>query len=341
MSQQKKDLANISEEELLKLRVRDLPSKIEGTWLQDCIDHLYSELDSKGIKFKPLCYLADEWLSPDGEPVIGIPFFLADHELMKLEKKIMMDIEGGTKQWCMKLLRHEAGHAINYAYKLHKKRKWRQIFGLFSRAYLDTYRFRPYSKSFVRHLEDYYAQYHPDEDFAETFAVWLTPDTDWQVKYKGWKALHKLKYLDALMGEIKDKEPILKTGKKYWQASRSKITLANYYKRKRRFYAEDFPDFHDVNLKRIFVEKPETTSGYPAAHELIRKYRRNIITSVYTWTGEKKYMIDDLLKMLITRCRDLQLVTVDSESVAILRISTYIATLIMNYMYTGRLRGKK
>ncbi|MFH2138665.1 MAG: hypothetical protein ABII88_09170 [Candidatus Omnitrophota bacterium] len=334
------DLAQIPEEELLKLKICELPLTIEGTWLQECVNYLYEELQAKGIQFKPVCYLADEWLAPDGEPVIGIPFFLAHPALIKLEKKTMLDVEGGTKQWCMKLLRHEAGHAINYAYKLHRRKKWHQIFGLFTKEYNDTYKYRPYSRNFVRHLEDYYAQYHPDEDFAETFAVWLTSDSDWALRYKGWKALKKLKYVEVLMSEIKDAQPKIKQGRKYWQASRLKTSLSNYYKKKRHFYAEDFPDFHDVNLRRIFTEKAEDVKSPALAYELIKKFRRYIIISVYTWTGEKKYLIDDLLQTLITRCKELKLVFADPEAVAVLRISTYVATLIMNYMYTGRLRGK-
>ena len=334
------DLANISEEELLNLKICDLPIRIEDCWLKDCVKELYKELDDKGVKFKPPCYLADEWLTPDGEPVVGIPFFLAHPVLMKLEKKMMFDVEGGNKRECMKLLRHETGHVINYAYKLYRRKKWQRIFGKFSSDYPDTYRFRPYSKNFVRHLEDYYAQYHPDEDFAETFAVWLTPDSDWRNQYKGWKALNKLEYVNELMEEVKDREPLLKRGKKYWQKSSLRITLKNYYKKKKHFYAEDFPDFHDKNLERIFTKKKEE-ENYIWAADLINKYRREILNSVSNWTGEKKYIINNLLETLMERCRALQLSAVEEEGRAILKISTYITTLIMNYIYTGRFRKEK
>jgi len=341
MLNKKIDLSQVSEERLLHLRICDLPLRIEGTWLEGCIKELYRELNTKGIKFRPTCYLSDEWFTPDNEPVVGIPFFLAHPSLMRLEKKIMLDVEGGTRHWCMKLLRHETGHAINYAYKLYKRKKWQKIFGKFSKEYADTYRFRPYSKSFVRHLEDYYAQYHPDEDFAETFAVWLTPGIDWQVQYKGWRALAKLKYLDELMKKIRAREPVAKEGKKYWQASRLHTTLKNYYKKKRRFYAEDFPDFHDSNLKRIFVERDRKKRNLPLVTDIIKHHRKNILDNVSRWTGEKKYIIDGLLETIIERCRDLKLVTLDSENLALLKISTYITTLIMNYIYTGRLRPKR
>ncbi|MCK5393915.1 MAG: putative zinc-binding metallopeptidase, partial [Candidatus Omnitrophica bacterium] len=219
MKNKKIDLNCLSEEELLNTRICDLSIKIQGTWLESCIQELYSEIDEKGLNFRPICYLADEWLTPDGEPVVGIPFFLAHPALIKLEKKMMLEVEGSTHSWCMMLLRHEAGHALNYAYKLYRRKKWQNLFGKMSKEYADTYRFRPYSKNFVRHLEDYYAQYHPDEDFAETFAVWLNNKLDWREKYKGWKAINKLNYVDTLMDEIKTKDPIVKNGEKYWVAS--------------------------------------------------------------------------------------------------------------------------
>jgi hypothetical protein len=326
---------------LLQLRIKDLPLAIKGTWLAECIDKLYTELEAKGIKFKPECYLADEWLTPDGEPVVGIPFFLAHPALMKLERQMMLDVEGGTKQWCMQLLRHETGHAINFAYKLHAQKKWKQLFGHFLKEYPDTYRFRPYSKNFVLHLEDYYAQYHPDEDWAETFAVWLTPEIDWQNQYKDWKALEKLKFVDQLMPKLKQKDLKIAKGEKYWQAAKITSTLNNYYNKKKIQYAEDFHDFHDLNLKRIFPSILDAKNKMPLAYKLISKYRKNIINTVSHWTGEKKYIIDGLLKLLTVRAKDLSLFVIDPEPIAVMKLSIYITTLMMNYMYTGRLRGKK
>jgi len=221
------------------------------------------------------------------------------------------------------------------------EKKWQLLFGKFNKEYPDTYRFRPYSKNFVRHLEDYYAQYHPDEDFAETFAVWLTPEIDWHSQYKGWNALKKLLYVQELMQEIKEKGPVVPAGKKYWQASRLTSTLENYYKKKKRLYAEEMHGFHDMNLKRIFSEKKPDDNSSGFAHVMIEHYRKNIIATVSTWTGEKKYIIDGLLKILIKRCRELQLVLAEPEQQALLRIATYLTVLIMNYMYTGRMRGKK
>jgi len=139
------DLDAVSEEDLLNMRICDLPLKIEGTWLAQCIEQLYIEFQEKGIVFRPECYLADEWLTPQGETCIGIPFYLAHPALVRLEKRFMIDAEGQTNTWCMKLLRHEAGHAMCYAYRFHKRKKWQNIFGPPTREYMDTYKYRPYS----------------------------------------------------------------------------------------------------------------------------------------------------------------------------------------------------
>ena len=122
---------------------------------------------------------------------------------------MMLEVEGGTPEWFMKLIRHEAAHAYSYAYQLPKKKKWQRTFGLTSREETPAfYRPRPYSRSYVVHLDDWYAQSHPDEDFAETFAVWLTPGSGLAGAIPGWKALEKLEYVDELMRSLAGKPPI-------------------------------------------------------------------------------------------------------------------------------------
>ncbi|RKY40625.1 MAG: hypothetical protein DRP85_08235 [Candidatus Makaraimicrobium thalassicum] len=332
-------LDRLDEEKLLSLRLCDLDIKIEGTWLEGCIARLYRELAEKGVSFHPPCYLADEWLCPDGEPVIGIAFFLAHPRLEKLEYRMMLEVEGAGEPSCMKLLRHEMGHAINYAYLLYKRKQWRKLFGPFSAEYGDSYKYRPYSKSFVRHLEEWYAQYHPDEDFAETFAVWLDPESDWREKYKGWNALKKLEYVDALIKKIADKPPKKAKGKKFWAASRMKTTLRTYYKRKKKLYAESYADFHDFHLNKIFAG----SGGHDPkkkAYKLIRQYRKELLDYVALWTGEKKYIINRLLKDLADRSKDLGLETGADERTAVLKTAVYVTAQIMNYLYTGAYKGK-
>lgn len=330
---------NSTDDELLKMRICDLALHIENTELQSCVQEFYAELEAKGLTFHPPVYLADEWLTPDGDPVIGVPFFLAHPRLKKLEQKFCLDVEGGTKESFRRLLRHEAGHAYNYAYLFHKEKRWRELFGPFSKEYRDTYIYRPYSKSYVRHLENWYAQCHPDEDFAETFAVWLTPDRDWKDEYKGWKALEKLEYTDALMTEIKGKPPLVKKGKQCFAASRMKTTLETYYKRKRNINRQDYPDFHDFDLERIFTK--EASPSNKKASQFIRGYRVKMLNDIALWTGGKKFIINRLLQDLITRSHEINLYLVHNEAETMLKLTAYVTSLIMNYLVTGSFKRKR
>lgn len=334
------DLEGMPEERLLDLRLCDLPIAIAGTWLQPRVAQLHAELKAKNILFEPVCYLADEWLTPEGEPVIGIPFYLAHPRLIALEKKMMLDAEGDTEEWCMQLLRHEAGHALSYAFGLHRRRSWQKVFGSSSEHYGDTYRFRPYSKAFVRHLDHYYAQYHPDEDFVETFAVWLTPGLDWRREYQGWKALDKLLFVDRLMQGIAGKPPLKSRGGEYWKASRIRRTLRSHYQKRRHDEAENYPDFHDKNLLRMFVRGQTQGEQRPGIARLIQAHRKGLLAEVSGWTGESRYMVDKVIKAIHSRARALHLVHTGTEAAAVLQLSTYITTLLMNYRHTNRLRGK-
>jgi hypothetical protein len=333
------DITVLSDEELKKIRFCDLGLKIKGTWVEECVHALYGELETKGLNFRPPCYLADEWLTPDGEPVIGIPFYLAHPRLKELEYRMMRDVEGGDPASCMRLLRHEAGHAINYAYRFHTRKRWKQLFGHFSEEYPDRYKYQPYSKSFVIHLDDGYAQYHPDEDFAETFAVWLAPDSHWRERYRGWKALEKLEYVDELMRQAGRKPVLVQHGKKHWNITTLKSTLGTHYKKKTEFYAEYAPEFHDTHLARIF---PGGLPGQEVpAWRVLTTFRRDITDHVAFWSGEHKYVVNRLMKSLIKRCRELNLKAQGGETQPVMKITAYITALVMNYIYTGRFKRKK
>ena len=239
--------ATLGDDELLKLRIRDLGVRIEGSELESRVERLYSELEARGLRLRPPCYLGDEWFSPDGVPAIAVPFYLAHPRLKQLELRQMMEVEGGTPDWCAQLLRHECGHAFDHAYRFSSRRRWRRVFGSPDVDYEpERYRPRPYSRSFVLHLPNWYAQAHPDEDFAETFAVWLaTPEQEWRARYRTWKALEKLEFVDQLMNEACSRPPRVRAGKRRSDAARLSSTLARYYATRRRLSAQDHPDFYD------------------------------------------------------------------------------------------------
>ncbi len=319
----------LPDEQLLQTRVRDLGLRIEGSPLAPLIQKLYAELDGRGIGFHPPCYLADEWFCPDKVPVIGIGFYLAHPRLRQLEKRMMLDVEGGTESACMKLLRHEAGHALNYAYRLYRRTRWRTLFGPFSAKYSDGYNPRPYSKRYVNHLRDNYAQAHPDEDFAETFAVWLATGEAWRQKYRGWPAIRKLQYVDHVMARVGPAPPPVTAAQTPYSAARMTSTLATYYQRKRRYKGDDFPGFYDPGLQRLFAARAGR-EGAEKASAFLRRWRRQIIHSVATWTGERKIDIDRLLRQLIRRCEALDLCVAAGEPEMAYELGAFVAAVMNN-----------
>jgi hypothetical protein len=327
----------LRDEELLGVRIRDLGVHVEGSELEPRIAKLYAELDSRGLRLRPPCYLGDEWFSPAGVPAIAIPFYLAHGRLKQLELHQTMEVEGGTPEWCAQLLRHECGHAFDHAYRFSSRRKWRAVFGSPDVDYEpEHYRPRPYSKSFVRHLPNWYAQAHPDEDFAETFAVWLAaPPEEWRARYKGWKALEKLEYVDELMREARRKAPSVRGGRRRSDASKMRSTLARYYAARRKLWAEDQPGFYDADLRRIFAPEP---AGHGTAAAFMRRRRKVIVAGVVRWTGQRKYVVDDLARKLVTRCAELGLHAPSDEVALALDVGAYLGALLTNHLYTGRFK---
>ncbi|MBN2182548.1 MAG: putative zinc-binding metallopeptidase [Sedimentisphaerales bacterium] len=325
-----KDWEELPDDEILQMRVRDLGVQIQNSELQPLVEKLYEELDSKGIRFHPPCYLTDEWLCPDKIPIIGIPFCLAHPRLKHIEQKMMFEVEGGTEESCMKLLRHECGHTLNYAYELYKKTRWRELFGPFSTKYSDSYFYLPYSRRYVINLQDNYAQSHPDEDFAETFAVWLAPQSNWRQKYRNWPVIKKLLYVDGLMKRIAEKPP-LKTVQEQppWSASRMTSTLAAHYERKRRMLGSEFQGFYDDSLITLFASK-QGGSTNPKASSILRYHRRGLVNSLSRWTGHRKHDIHQLVNTLIFRCDALNLYAKPNQMDDIIGITAFLTAIASN-----------
>ncbi len=329
--------ANLSDEALLEKKICDLKLQIEGSDLQGLIAELYQNLEAKNILLKPDCYLADEWFVLEKETAIGVPFYLAHSRLKKLEEKMMLEVEGGKPEEFMKLIRHEAGHCIYYGYHLYQKKQVSQIFGPpSSEETPQHYRPKPYSKNFVRHLDNWYAQAEPDEDFAETFAVWLTPHLDWKSYYKGWPVLKKLQYMDELMKEIAGKPPLYLSKKKEFSVENLRLKLKTYYFRKQKLYAQDYPDFYDRDLKEIF-SLDENTTGASAA-QFMKKNRKVMIDRISEWSGEKKFIVNNLYKKLAERCEKLKMKCSKNEDQILIELAAYLTSMATHYLYTGKFK---
>jgi hypothetical protein len=328
---------NLPDNELLDVRMRDLGLVIEGTAIEERIDQLYSELEARRIRFRPHFWLSDEWFSPDGVPGIAVPFYLAHPRLLLLERKQMLEVEGGTPEWCMKILRHEAGHALDSAYRLRRRRQWREVFGKASAPYPEYYKPKPNSKSFVLHLDTWYAQSHPTEDFAETFAVWLRPRSRWRTEYKGWPAIKKLQYVDSLIREIRDQKPTVVSRSHVDPLRTLRKTLGEHYRKKREHYGLDYPSFYDQDLRRLFSDAREHAKS-PSAATFLRHRRRELRTAVARWTGESQYTIDQVFDEIIDRSKELKLRLTKSEWETERDVLIMLTVQTMNYLHGGHHR---
>jgi len=325
--------ASLPDDELLQLRLKDLKVTVEGTWLEGCLTDLDEELEQRGLRVRPHAWISDEWFSPDSTPGIAIPFYLAHPRLMRLERKMIFEVEGGTEQECRRILRHEMGHVVQHAYQLQRRRRWQELFGRSSARYPRYYRPNPASKSYVQHLRMWYAQSHPDEDFAETFAVWLRPRSDWRKRYEGWPALKKLNYVDELMDEIAGQKPLLTKRLRIDPLSQLKETLAEYYEKKQARYSIDAPTTYDRELTRIFSDNPRHRRSL-AASTFLRRNRGRLRRMVSKWTGEYQLTLDSVLDDMIDRCRELRLRAVGSERQLTMDFAVLLTAKTVHSLYS-------
>ena len=331
------DWVDLPDEKLLDLRLSDLPLKLENTVVEGRIAQLRAELEARELRFPIHFYISDEWFTPDGTVTMAVPFYLTHPRLERLEKAQMLEVEGGDHDWCMRILRHEAGHVVDNAYKLRLRRQRRALFGSSSEPYPEFYDPKPFSKSFVQHIDPWYAQSHPDEDFAETFAVWLTPESNWQRRYAGWPALAKLEYVDRLMTQLRGKKALVESEEEVDPLRKLRHTLRRYYRRKRSHHGIDHPKFYDRELRKLFSDAPEHAGNMTAA-QFLGKIRREVRRVVADWTGIYQYTIDRVLEDMITRSRELKLRLAIPEEQARYEFAVLLTVQTMNYLHSGRHR---
>ncbi|MEM6980440.1 MAG: putative zinc-binding metallopeptidase [Planctomycetota bacterium] len=337
MAAEKLTLSKLTDDQLLDMRFCDLNVKLATSSLQPHVDQLHDELQQRGLRFRPHCWLSDDWYSPDGIPGIAIPFYLAHPRLMRLERKMLLEVEGGTRLSCMKILRHEAGHAIDTAYRLRRRSRYKRLFGKPSQPYHDTYQPRPGSRDYVLHLEMWYAQAHPLEDFAETFAVWLRPGSRWRAQYKDWPAIEKLRQMDAWMSELAGKRPAVHSRKTTDPLSRLRKTLREHYTAKREHYGLNHPSVYDADLRRLFTGDPNHKRS-PTAAAFLTRIRAELRRVVARWTGQYSYTIDQVIQEMIERCRELKLRLGGTVEEVKRDAMILVAVRTTNFMHQGRQR---
>ncbi len=338
-TRRKKDPAwvKLEDDELLDMRICDLGLTLETSKLPPLIERLHSELAHRQLKLQPHVWLSDDWYSPDGIPGIAIPFYMGHRRLMRLERKQMLEVEGGTNAWCMQILRHEAGHAIDTAFRLNRRKKYRQIFGRYANPYPEFYRPKPNSKNYVIHLEPWYAQSHPAEDFAETFAVWLNRRSRWRTEYKDWKAIKKLEFVDELMNEIAGQPAKVRSRVKTDPVHRIKKTLREHYAERHDRYTIDCKRSFDRDLKKIFPQTPKSRSTLSAV-AFLQQNRVELSRTVALWTGEYRYNVNQVLREMIDRCRALDLRVAGSKAEAKRNTLAMLTVHTMNNLHGGHYR---
>jgi hypothetical protein len=297
----------LDNEALLDLRLCDLGVAIEGTWIEECLATLHAELERRELTVRPHAWLSTQWFTPRGIPGIGIPFYLAHPRLLQLERKQMTDVEGSRRVEMMKILRHETGHVLDNAYALGKDARVRQTFGRWTKRYPQHYTPNPASKRYVQHLRLYYAQAHPHEDFAETFAVILgARGNAWRKRYAHWPALQKLELVNTMLDELRGKTPKRKNRRRRDAIDTNAMTLREYYAEKHERYDAGFPGIYDDELKRLFSDDPKHRHRELASH-FLRRNRGEIRKLVSNWTGDYQYTRDQVLHDMIGRSRELKL----------------------------------
>ncbi len=322
---------------LLAHRISDLGLSLRGTLVERLTQQLYGELGANGIAFRPTVYLSDQWGCPEGTPLIGVPFYLADPRLERIEQEMSADVEGESDQ--MKFLRHEAGHAFNYAYRLYKRADWRKAFGRYSRPYRERYRIDPFSRDYVRHILGWYAQKHPDEDFAETFAVWLTPGMNWREEYRGWPALAKLEYIDRVVGEVGHESPdVPAPTEDDLPVEAMRYTVSEYYGEAMVPLPITDERHFDGDLRTLFAAEREAPAG-EAAGDFLRRHRREVVGRIAYWTSESPITTGSFVDFLAKRANELALRVRGLESSTLIELTAFGTAVMMNYRNTHTMRS--
>jgi hypothetical protein len=317
--------------------IRDLGLTIAGTRLEPIIAEFEAELQRMGIRrLRPRFYLTTEWGVPFDTVAIGIPWYLARPELTALHAEQTGFVEGASRADILRYLRHEMGHAVNYAYRLYDQDEWIKHFGSITQPYEEDYRPEPFSRRYVDHLPGWYAQKHPDEDWAETFAVWMTPGADWRTDYPNWPvAFAKLTYCDRTMKDLADRDPLVSAVDLDEDVADLTYSIDHFYRGLVSRKAEPLPGL-DGPLRTIFEEGKTPGTAQKPAGALMRRLERDLLANVYRWTGHFPERTRVLVRYLTERADQLNRVyPEDQEMPAVVAVTTLVTALAMNYVHHG------
>ena len=334
------DWVGLSDQELLDRPLSSLDLTLEGSPVEPHVRRLHAELERRGLRFRPYVWLSTDWFTPDGATGFAVPYYLAHPRLVALERRQMLQVEGGTQDECLKILRHETAHALDNAYRLRRKKRWRETFGSAGEPYRSSYQPDPMSREHVLNLDYWYSQSHPLEDWAETFAVWLQPGSRWRKRYAGWPALRKLEVVDELVRSVGAAPPAVRARFREDPVHRVDATLRELYARKKAVYADEGNPAFDGQLARVFPRANEAP-GRPRATAFLRKTRRELIRRVSDATGQHRYLLDHVVREMISRSKqqDLRLATAPSD--ALVDAAVVLTSLTSQFLYGAHPRYQR
>lgn len=324
--------AGLDDEQLLDVRLCDLGLSIDGSPLEPHLRALHRELEQRGIRFRPHFWIAERWFCPDGVPGFAVPFYLLHPRLARLERRFMGEVEGGNARWLRRILRHEAGHAIDNAHRLRRKRTWARAFGSPAREYPVCYSPRPASRRYVLHLGHWYAQSHPCEDFAETFAVWLQPGARWRTEYEGWPALRKLQCVEDLVQQVGAAVAPVRTRRTEDGIATLKMTLREFYGVKTAHYRAEESRRHDDELLRVFVPRGTGNRG-AGAGALLRRLRPQLRRLLARRNRLHPYVVSNVLRIVTRRAQSLGLELRGPEREARSRIVRMFDAILFRFLH--------
>lgn len=292
----KLNLENASQREILSAQLWELDISFDKSQFSGCLDQLNQELENKKLLVRPKVWLSDDWFCPDFISGIAIPFTLMHPKLIELEKNHIGHIEGESRDWFMKLMRHECGHVMDNAYFLKEHSRRKTVFGDHDIRYPSSYIPRVFSKNYVYHLEDHYAQAHPEEDFAETFATWLTPRSNWRSVYANWPALSKLKYIDSQMRRLRNKKPHVICYKEVDSIEENTLTVGEYLQLKKRRLRKQSLKRRSLKHLQSYIDSNSTTGL--DLNIVLKDNRQKLIRNIALKTNTYQYKIGSVVKDL-------------------------------------------
>jgi len=333
--------ARLSDARLLDWRICDLGLELEASPVAPRLAQLARELERRGLRFRPYAWLSTDWFTPDGATGFAVPFYLAHPRLVRLERAQMLEVGGGSREECLKILRHETAHALDNAYRVRRRKRWREVFGPATQAYRSSYAPDPTSRAHVLNLHYWYSQSHPIEDWAETFAVWLRPGSRWRARYAGWPALAKLEYVEEVMAELRDAAPRVRSRAREEPLRSVRNTLREHYRRKRAAYAAEGNSALDGPLARVFAQGGGGARQRARASTFLRRHRAELVQRVAGATGQDRYLLDHVVREMVARCRSQDLRLAATPKDALVDAAVLLTSLSTQFLYGAHPRYQR